>query len=362
MGRSARQGRIAQQQRDHQEDAAPLVDSALVIDVAGIIRFGDERASRVLFRPLDVSDADLTALSGTGLSALHVPVIYQGRDAFPGTFEIIAEWNAAIAARPDRLRRITVHSDLQRAKEQNCLGIILGVHESNHFRCVEDVDLFHRHGQRISLLTNSQQNLIGSGFTDRSAGGLSNFGYCVVERMNHVGMTLDISHSNERTKLDVLEATTKPVLISHGNCRALNANPRTETDDMLRRLAKCGGVIGISAIRMFVTSEEPTTIDDFLNHIDHVASLVGVEHVGLGIDVPVQGWDSLPPENQFKLPAYMRNEGTQRGLDIEGLAQTDRIYAISAGLLRRGYSDQDVSAVLGGNFSRVFKESWAPFQ
>lgn len=342
----------------HSLTAATIVQESTVIDVAGILRWGGIDAPDILFDPLDLHPQDLDPIKSSGTDILHVPVIYRGDDPHTGTFRALAQWNSLIAGNDRTMMRISGVDDLDHARQTDRLGFILGVHESNHFRSVDDVDLFHALGQRISLLTNNGQNLIGSGFTEISGGGLSNFGRAVVARMNAVGMALDISHCNDRTKIDVLEHSSDPVLISHGNCRALNDNPRLETDDMIRRIAKQGGVIGVCGLRMFLTGSEPTTADAFVDHISHIADIAGIEHVALGIDVPIQGWDSLPEENKFPLPDYMRNEGLQRPLDVEGLTGPDRIRNIAFLMLQRGFAPNEVLAVLGENTRRLFAAAW----
>jgi membrane dipeptidase len=164
---------------------------------------------------------------------------------------------------------------------------------------LDDVDLFHGLGQRVSQLTYNARNLIGNGSTERRDDGLSDYGLAVVSRMNQVGMAVDVSHSGDRTTLDAIEASTRPVLITHSNCRALvPGHPRCKTDEAIRKMAAAGGVMGITGVRMFVRAEEPTTIEHVLDHFDHVARLTSVEHVGLGSDMDLDGYDDLPAEDQ----------------------------------------------------------------
>ena len=123
--------------------------------------------------------------------------------------------------------------------------------------------------------------------------GLTPYGAQMVERMNRIGMAVDISHCGDRTTLDALEASQKPVLITHSNCRALvPGSRRCKTDEAIRRAAAKGGVIGVTMVRAFRSQASgPATIEDVLDHIDHVAKLVGVEHVGIGSDVDLDGRD-----------------------------------------------------------------------
>ena len=118
--------------------------------------------------------------------------------------------------------------------------------------------------------------------------------------------------------------------------------------------------MGITGVRMFVTAQEPTTIEDVLNHYDHVAKLVGVEHVGVGSDIDLYGYDALPDPMRKALHAgYKASYAFREKDDIEGVNHPKRFYDIAQGLIRRGYSDKDISGVLGGNFQRVLTKIWS---
>ncbi len=182
----------------------------------------------------------------------------------------------------------------------------------------------------------------------------------IVERMNQVGMAVDVSHCGDRTSLDACEVSRQPVLITHSNCRALVPHPRCKTDEAIRAMAKSGGVMGITGVRMFVRDREPTTIEHLLDHFDHVAKLVGVEHLGVGSDMDLDGYDDLPEaENKQLRAAYKDSYAFRERLDIEGVDHPKRMFDLTEGLLRRKYSDAHIAAVLGGNFQRVLGQVWA---
>jgi membrane dipeptidase len=163
--------------------------------------------------------------------------------------------------------------------------------------------------------------------------------------MNTVGMAADVSHCSDRTTLDAIEASRKPVLITHSNCRALVPNSaRCKTDDAIERAARKGGVIGVTMVRYFVRPGGRATIEDVLDHIDHVVRLVGVEHVGLGSDVDLAGRDGSGHLN--------------RKNDLDGIDYSKKIYDLTEGLLRRKYSSRDVQLILGGNFQRALSAIW----
>jgi len=166
-----------------------------------------------------------------------------------------------------------------------------------------------------------------------------------VQRMNQIGMAVDVSHCADRTTLDATEASRKPVLITHSNCRALvPGSARCKTDLAIRKMAAKGGVMGVTMVRYFVRSGGPATMEDVLDHIDHVAGLVGVEHVGIGTDVDLQGRD--------------HRTAPARKNDLDGVNYEKKIFDLTEGLVRRNYSKQNIELILGGNFERVLSEIW----
>jgi membrane dipeptidase len=124
-------------------------------------------------------------------------------------------------------------------------------------------------------------------------------------------------------------------------------------------MAARGGVMGITGVRMFVKADEPTTIEHMLDHYDHVRKLVGVQHLGLGSDMDLDGYDDLSPEEQKSMRSnYKESYGFRDKIDIEGVDHPKRVFDLTEGLIRRGYSDSDIRGVLGDNFRRVLKQIW----
>ncbi len=195
----------------------------------------------------------------------------------------------------------------------------MGIQNSSHFRTRDDVKYFHQLGQRCSQLTYNSQNLIGSGATERVDGGVTDFGVEIIKAMNDVGMLIDVSHCGDRTTLDAIALSPKPIAITHSNVRALVNHPRVKTDEAIRALAAKGGVMGITGVRNFVSMTEPTTIVHMVDHVAHVAKLVGVEHVGIGSDADLNGYDDMPAEAYAKLKAsYKASYAFRDKIDTDG--------------------------------------------
>ena len=282
-------------------------------------------------------------------------------EAYQNCLAFVGSYNSIIANRPDVFVRIDSAEDLAAVHGSGRAGILIGIQNSSHFRSPQDVETFHQLGQRVSQLTYNSRNMIGNGSTERIDGGISDFGVSIVEEMNRVGMAVDVSHSGDRTTLDACEVSRAPVLYTHSNARALNpGHPRCKTDEAILRMAETGGVMGITGVRNFVSDREPTTIEEYLDHFDHVRDLIGVEHVGIGSDIDLHGYDDLPADQYAALKAnYKGSYAFRDKIDIDEIAHPKRMFDVTDGLIRRGYSDDHIRGILGGNFQRVLGEIWA---
>lgn len=319
-----------------------------------------------MYNPASFTPADLERYRSSAITVLHIAtgVGTDQADAYHQVLQWLAFYNGFLAHHGRDFQRIDSAAAVREAKQAGRIGILLGIQNSDHFRTTADVQTFYNLGQRISQLTYNSRNRIGNGSTERRDEGLSNFGIDIVERMNEVGMAVDVSHCGDRTTLDAFEASRKPVLITHSNCRTLSGHPRCKADEAIRRMAKSGGVMGITGVRMFVRGSEPTTIDHVVDHYDHVKKLVGVEHLGVGSDIDLDGYDAMPADQRARLRAFYRNRagadtyGFRSKDDIEGLNHPKRMFDLTEALLRRGYSAAEVRGILGENFLRVLRVIW----
>lgn len=337
-----------------------LMERSTVLDMLGILSI-DGRWREWAQDPKSFTERDFERYQGSGINVFHHAFGIGGPEAFERALTYLASLNALAAGADRYFMRIDSTGDLERVKQSGRIGLLLGIQNSDHFRRVEDVDFFHGLGQRVSQLTYNARNRIGNGATERRDEGISDFGISIIERMNQVGMAIDVSHCGDQTTLDAFEISTEPVLMTHSNCRALvPGHPRCKTDDAIRAMARSGGVMGITGVRNFVSLEEPTTVAHVIDHFDHVRDLVGIEHLGVGSDVDLDGYDALPDEVQEQLRAgYADTYAFRDRIDIEGLDHAKRMFDLTEGLVRRGYSDHEVELVLGGNFTRVLDEIWA---
>ena len=335
--------------------AQRLVEKSTIIDMLGVPRIDLNPSAWA--KPL--TSAERAEFRACAITAMHCATGTGGPTAKNDTLDFIAGWSGFAGRNSDLFSLIGSIADLDRAHAEGRVGLIMGVQNADHFDDVKDVALFHGLGQRCSQLTYNEMNRLGAGCTERVDGGVSDFGAAIIAEMNRVGMLVDTSHCGDRTTLDGIALSKTPIAITHSNCRALSHHPRGKTDEAIVALAKRGGVMGISGVRNFVSDHEPTTLGNIIDHIEHVAKLVGVEHVGIGSDADLHGYDALPADQYKKLKdGYKSTYGFRDKIDIEGFDHPRKIFTLTDEMLRRGWNDTDIALVLGGNFRRLLGEVW----
>jgi membrane dipeptidase len=324
--------------------------------------------------------ADLPRLREGGVRApffaLWVPTYYKGAEAVRRTLDLRDAMQRLLDEHPDQIELAQSAADIERIVHNGKIAAVLTAEGGHQI----DNDLgvlreYRRRGILSMTLSHFRNNDWADSSTDKPAhNGLTDFGKQVVREMNRIGMIVDVSHVSDKTFYDALAVSTKPVILSHSSCRALSDVPRNVTDDMLRALAKNGGVIGINFGEGFLNPKDAerltktvnaisfqvpdltgkalddyaaeefkrdlipakgiaATIDDAVAHIDHAVKVAGIDHVGIGSD-----FDGItgPPK---------------------GLEDISKMPSLVTALLKKGYSDDDVKKIMGGNTLRVIREA-----
>jgi membrane dipeptidase len=207
-------------------------------------------------------------------------------------------------------------------------------------------------------VTYGESNNLGSGLNEENDGGLTNFGRQVIKRYNDIGMAIDVSHSGDKTALDVIEASTQPIFITHVGAKALWNIKRFKPDDALRACAEKGGVIGIEAApHTTMTKNHPKqNIESVMEHFEYVANLVGIDHVGFGPDT-MYG-DHVAMHHAYS-QTFSLDANTEEVPYVEGLENpTEASWNIVRWLVKHAYSDEEIKKVTGGNALTVLKEVW----
>jgi membrane dipeptidase len=335
--------------------AVDLVRGAVVLDMLAPIKidFGPE------FYAKPLSDTMASEFRASGINGIHHAIGIGGPTARDQALSFFAIWGNYVARNSHVFTGVDKAADIVRAKRDGRCAVIMGLQNADHFERVADVKTFYELGQRCAQLTYNSQNRIGSGSTERVDGGISDFGVEIIQAMNAVGMLIDVSHSGPRTTIGAIEASPKPIAITHSNCAALRAHPRNKSDEAIRALAAKGGVMGITGVRNFVSATDPTTIINIGEHVDHVVKLVGIDHVGIGTDADLNGYDDTSPEiNKMLRGSYKDSYAFRDKIDVDGFDHPRKMYDLTEELIRRGYSDANIRAVLGANFMRLLSATW----
>lgn len=229
---------------------------------------------------------------------------------------------------------------------------------------LDRIEILYGFGVRLMGITYSEANGLGYGLKEKNDGGLTVFGHQAVERMNKIGMAIDISHVGDQTCRDVIEASTKPVFISHAGARSLWNSKRLKTDDVIKACAAKGGVIGIEAAPHTTLSPDHTdhSIDSFMEHFEYVKDMVGIDFVSFGPDT-LYG-DHVGLHHAFA--EHLSIKGSQEGSKdfdevpyVKGLENpTEAAFNIIRWLVKHDYSEKDIKKVIGGNTLRALEEIW----
>lgn len=314
--------------------------------------------------PLDA--ATVHVVISSGLTALKVTLGGSNVD-FEGTCAHIQRHDRAIAINPDLYMKVRTVAELRAAKRARKVGIIysfesVGMLEGK----LERITHFNDLGVRVMQLSyNTTSPFAAGSMSPQPSAGLTALGREAVARMNAVGICLDLSHSDERSTLDAIAASSEPVLVTHAGCNAIHAHPRNKSDKILRALAAKGGVVGIYELCFLSAGPGQQSMHDYLAHLVHALSICGEDHVGIGSDALLMPFDTSPAGMAAwdqDIAARKANgvaaPGEGRPPFVDGLNRPDRFEIIAAALMQRGYSVRVVEKVLGLNFLRVFEQVW----
>jgi len=320
----------------------------LIFDAMGEIRdvYGPELIGEILASGLDAITVTLCD-----------PKTFE-QGAVDAAMEGIASYDRYLGAHPEWFVKATTVADIDRARRAGKLAVFYLFQNSTQFgRDVGRVDEFHALGVRSSQITYNYQNWAGAGCKERTGAGLTHFGVELVEKMNELGMLIDLSHASMRTMADAICVSQVPVIVSHTGCMAVFENSRNTTDDNLRLLADHGGVVGICQIRPFITDTRQGAFEHYLDHIEHAIRVAGVEHVCIGSDRDhrvIEMSDEYIAELKAEEGANF-NEADWP-LFMDELNGPRRMEAVWAGLEGRGLAEADLERVMGGNVYRLYGE------
>ena len=280
-------------------------------------------------------------------------------EGFVETMANVARWNGWFREHDDLIVKARTTADIRKAKADGRTAIILGFQNTSAF---EDklgaVQLFKDAGVGIAQLTYNTQNLAGSGCYESRDSGLSDWGRELVAEMNRVGMLIDLSHVGSRTSEETIRESGKPVAYTHCLPSALKPHPRNKSDGELRFIAERGGMIGVTMFPAFLKRGADSTVDDYVEAMEHVISVAGEDHVAFGTDF-TQG------HGQDFLDWITNDKGDARSLikftplsNPKGVETIGQLPNLTAAMERAGWSEGRIRKVIGENWLRFLAEVW----
>jgi microsomal dipeptidase-like Zn-dependent dipeptidase len=300
-----------------------------------------------------------------GLDAVHVTIAYH--ETFRETVLNMEQWNRWFEQFPDLIFQGSTGADVRLARETGRTAIFFGFQNPSP---IEDdiglVQILHQLGARFMQLTYNNQSLLATGCYESYDAGLTRMGREVVTEMNRVGMVVDMSHSGEKSTLDAIEYSSRPIAITHANPHSWHAALRNKSDTVMRALGETNGMLGFSIYPHHLKDGPDCTLDSFCQMIAGAADVMGIDHIGIGTDLCQDQPDSIVE--------WMRVGRWTKGIDYgEGSASNagfppmpswygdNRDFSnITNGLRDIGMSEEDTNKVMGGNWLRFYDDNFGP--
>ena len=300
-----------------------------------------------------------------GVSAVHVTIAYH--EQFRETVANFEAWNRWFETYPELIFQGFSGDDVRRAQQQGRTAIFFGFQNPSP---MEDdlglIEILHRLGGRFMQLSYNNQSFLATGCYEAEDPGITRFGKQAIAEMNRVGMVIDMSHSADRSTLEAIDLSSRPIAITHANPDVWHPALRNKSDEVLRALGQSGGMLGFSLYPHHLAGKSDCTVDGFCTMVARAAELMGVERIGFGSDLCQDQPDSVVE--------WMRNGTWTRAKDFgEGSAsdagfppQPDWFASslgfanIVDGLRAVGFSAEDVARIAGGNWLNFFERSFGP--
>jgi membrane dipeptidase len=306
-------------------------------------------------------DADFSPLDRLREAGVNYVSVNVGMDMNPlaQVMAVIAGFRATIAANPNRFRLASSVADIEAAAAQGVLAV--GFDLEGAMPLLEQpamLALYQSLGVRQIHFAYNRNNSVADGCHDIERG-LTKLGAGMVEAVNQAGLLMDCSHTGRRCSLDIMAASSRPVIFSHANPLALAEHGRNITDEQIKACAATGGVVCLSGVSAFLGSDTPTAAD-MARHAAYVANLVGVQHVGIGLDISFRQpeLNDNPPPPYDPVHWWPREAGYDRSVQRMSYPPVETWQLLAEALQQVGFTAEDADAIMGGNMMRVAGEVW----
>ncbi len=300
-----------------------------------------------------------------GLSAVHVTIAYH--EDFRETVAGIEAWNRRFEQHGDLIFHGRTAADVERARDEGRTAIIFGAQNASPIESdIGLVEICHTLGLRFMQLSYNNQSLLATGCYEAEDPGLTRMGREVIREMNRVGLVIDMSHSAERSTLQAIEHSKRPIAITHANPAFWHAARRNKSDSVLRALAQSGGMLGFSLYPHHLRNGSACTLADFCTMIVRAAEIMGVKALGIGSDLCQDQPDSVVEWMRVgrwtKAVDFGEGSATNPGFpEMPSWFRSNRDFpGIAEGLRRAGFAPDEVDAILGENWLRFYRDSFGP--
>ena len=307
--------------------------------------------SREVFRNRHYPKFQKGGVTG-GIFVIWVDDPYDAEDPVGRSLQIVEAAKAEFAEQADILLPVRCVADFERADAEGKMAIVTGMEGAAQIG--EDLDLidfyYEEAAVRDIMLTWNDANALATAWTQDPERGLTDLGKQAVRKIQDKGINIDTSHLNEKSFWDVMRVATGPVIASHSNTRALCPLDRNLSDEMIREIGRTGGLVGMNSIRQLISPvKEKQTLDHLIDHLEHVAGIIGIDHIGLGFD-----FDDYLDEETLATFIFDGIESPS----AENIANESEAVNLPAAMKARGFSDEDIEKVCFGNFLSLFSKTW----
>jgi microsomal dipeptidase-like Zn-dependent dipeptidase len=300
-----------------------------------------------------------------GVTAVHVTIAYH--ETFRETVANVETWNRWFERFPELIFHGRTGDDVRRAKTEGRTAIFFGFQNPSP---IEDdiglVEIWHSLGARFMQLTYNNQSLLATGCYEAEDSGVTRMGRQVIREMNRVGLVVDMSHSAERSTLEAIEISERPIAITHANPAFWHPARRNKSDDVLRALGQTGGMLGFSMYPHHLKGKSDCTLASFCEMIARTADLIGIDNIGLGSDLCQDQPDSVVEWMRVgrwsKEIDYGEGSASDAGFPPmpDWFGDNRHFGNIAAGLIEHGFSEADTAAVMGENWLRFYDNNFGP--
>ena len=298
-----------------------------------------------------------------GLDCVHVTIVYH--ETALETLRRIGEWNLLFEQHGDLIMRVGSAADVLEAKKQGKTGVVYGFQNCS---AIEDdfslIEIFHALGVRFMQLSYNNQSLLATGCYENDDPGITRFGRQAIEEMNRVGLVIDMSHSAERSTLEAIDISERPIAITHANPAFFHPALRNKSDAVISALAQSGGMLGFSLYPHHLRNGNDCTLQDFCAMVAATADKIGIDHIGLGSDL-CQGQPDSVVEWMRNGRWSKKTDFGEGSADNAGFPTQPEWFSSSAdypniisGLSDHGFSPEEVEKVMGGNWLRFFENNF----